>query len=562
MDEWDQFPDADGAPPAAAAQPSAAAGPDPWAEFPDAEQAAAEPVAPAPEPVSAPNLRERLMAGIDSKYNPFRYGIFGGTGEAVANLATGSVAAPVSGLAGLAAAPFGHGAEAVESVGGALTYQPRTQAGQQVQGVISKPFEMLARGADVAGDVAMRRVPSAGGGPATSYSPGSGGWPMAGREPSPAMAAGINTGIQALPGLALRGPKAKAGAAAVPKPKPQLSPRDVAAQKAREAGFNLTSDQAGGAVGKTLEGIAGRAQLEREHSMRNAPRVNELAAEEIGLPAGTKAITKGDLARLKVEANRPYNELASTGTRKVSNDFRQEVKAIGDKSGGKSFEGDTPPEIARLKEFYSSRNAFDAQDAVNKIRTLRRDGNANKSGKYDPEKAALGDVQLKIADALDNELQRHAESLGRPELVTKYKEARVQLAKLHTVESALRGTDVSALALARAQKNGAPLSGKLKTIADSATEFEKSFQEVRKVRSAGPLGVADYLVGVGGAAASPALAAAVLARPAIRAALGSNAFQRRFIGPREAGPPAAASPLAPKANALATSTADRRRKAG
>lgn len=78
-----------------------------------------------------------------------------GAAENVAGLASGIVAEPLAGLAGIAQSinPFadkGSGAEAVESVRGALTYSPKTDAGRQQQQSIG---EVIAPVAEKLGDV-------------------------------------------------------------------------------------------------------------------------------------------------------------------------------------------------------------------------------------------------------------------------------------------------------------------------------------------------------------------------------------------------------------------------
>jgi uncharacterized protein YukE len=63
-----------------------------------------------------------------------------GTSEALLSLASGAVAEPIAGLAGLGASIFGDeqgiGAQTVEQVREALTFQPRTEAGQKRVGQI------------------------------------------------------------------------------------------------------------------------------------------------------------------------------------------------------------------------------------------------------------------------------------------------------------------------------------------------------------------------------------------------------------------------------------------
>lgn len=111
-------------------------------------------------------------------------------GEPLLHLATGAIAAPIAGWAGILS---GGNGDVVNKVQNALTYQPRTQIGQQTADVVTKPFQWLAAGADKAGS-------------ATADLTGS---PMAG--------AAVNTAVQALPALLLkgRGAKAKVGDEAV-----------------------------------------------------------------------------------------------------------------------------------------------------------------------------------------------------------------------------------------------------------------------------------------------------------------------------------------------------------
>lgn len=73
---------------------------------------------------------------VQSRYNPFGAMEFGAT------IASGVIAEPVAGLAGIVqalnpAAPPGAGAQAVQAVRDAMTYQPHTEAGRQFQQVMA-----------------------------------------------------------------------------------------------------------------------------------------------------------------------------------------------------------------------------------------------------------------------------------------------------------------------------------------------------------------------------------------------------------------------------------------
>jgi len=76
--------------------------------------------------------------------------------EAGAQMLTGAIAQPVSGLAGLGALAAGQGMEAAgKAISGtqeALTYAPKTQGGQQLAAAASYPFEQYAKGVRAVAD--------------------------------------------------------------------------------------------------------------------------------------------------------------------------------------------------------------------------------------------------------------------------------------------------------------------------------------------------------------------------------------------------------------------------
>lgn len=478
-------------------------------------------------------------------------------GQGALNIGTGMLATPISGVAGLVSAPFvgaDKAADITNSVGNALTFRPRTERAQGVVQGVTYPLRKLSEAADAIGNRFNTDVPSIG--PSTMYSPGSGGW--SGSKGSPLLATLANTAVQSAPALLFRGRAAEAPKAAEI-PKPTIDPRAEVMAAAQKEGLKFTPSQAKAPIGTVAEGLTGQAKLERSLSLKNAPIVNKLAGKELGL-ADDEVLNTPKLTELKVKANRAYSDVAKTGKRIVSDDYRQEIAQISDRTGGDSFKGDVPQDITKLKDYYSNITAFTAEDAVNKIRQLRTDATSNIKARNAPEQNAKGYVQRQIADALDNELARHVETLGKPELVQKYKDARVQLAKVYSVEDALRGGNVSAKALAQQLKRGAPLSGNLKLIAQTYGEFDKVLQDVAKIRDSHPFSVVDAFVGAAGAATNPALATAVLARPAVRGLLASDRYQRSLAKPSAGTPkPPTTNRLAKPAVANALTTEERRR---
>jgi len=103
-----------------------------------------------------------------------------GLADTVGHLSSAVVAAPVSGLAGLVAAPFvgaDRAADIVGKVGNAMTYQPRSDVGQQAAQLQAAPAQWLSDKADQAGQVAANVTGS------------------------PAVGAAVNTALQAAPAL-------------------------------------------------------------------------------------------------------------------------------------------------------------------------------------------------------------------------------------------------------------------------------------------------------------------------------------------------------------------------
>lgn len=359
----------------------------------------------------------------------------------------------------------------------------------------------------------------------------------------------------------VRVPIAPSAGAAAQATKPEPTPQEAAIKQATDAGYRLSPSQVGNKAGATVEGLSGQAALERELSKKNVTITDNLAKKAIGL--GDKPLTPATIGIERAKANKAYESIAKTGPRKTSDAYRAEINAIDDRTGAGSFAEDVPASVTNLKKYYANRPGFDAKDAVAKVRQLRADGRANIKTR-DPEKAALGNAQLKVADALDNELERHVTDLGMKDLAANYKAARVQLAKLNTVEEALSGTNVSAKKIWQQWKRGAPLQGELLTVARTYDSFQHVLQDAGKIRAKHPFSVADLFVAAGGFAVSPQLLAAVAARPLTRAALSSKAYQNTFVRPkgkasqpRQVGP----SKSAPAAAAASTQSRPQERRA-
>jgi hypothetical protein len=482
-------------------------------------------------------------------------------GEAAAHFGTsitGGLAGDVAGLGTMAAdiATFGKfnldPAGVRQKVSSALTYQPANPE-SATNTVLTYPGKVIGG----AGDYLGERADNAGMHNLAHFA-----------RAAPLALASYG-GVKAAQGPRFNAkPFGGAGKMAVPEPvpgtpappAPAATPEQIAVKGATDIGLKLQPSTVGNKAGNVVEGLSGRAPLARSLSVENAKAVDAAAGKAVGI--ANKPVNRVTVGIEKAKAGKAYDALAKTGIRKVSDDFRKEIAAIDDRSGGGSFADDAPPAVANLKQIYGKQKQFDAGDAVARIRKLRNDARDNFKTR-DPDKKAIAHVQQKIADALDNELARHVEDLGQPELAANYKAARVQLAKLNTVEQALAGANVSAKKIWQQWKRGAPLDGELLAIAKAYDHFPQVLQDVSKLVGTHPFSAVDYLVaGAGsaaGAALNPALLATVAARPAARAALSSNFYQNRFVRPKGGAKSQAKAP--PKVAPAVTVAAPRERRA-
>lgn len=547
MDEWDEFPDAQ------QAQGNAPQA-DEWGDFPDAEQA------PRRRGQSLDLQADGSMVPTRSDYGPERQSdqwfqaarnVVQGGAQAATGV-TGAIAGDVAGLGALAydatanailspfrgnrASEYADPAAVRERVSSALTYQP-SDPNNFTSKVLQAPGKVMSGAGDYMASWTdnpyaqhvLRAVPQA----VASY--------MGVRSALP---------VKSTQGVAI--PRE-----GVPKPAPEVTPQQVAIKEATDIGIKLPPSAVGNRIGDLAEGVTGRAPLMRELSVENAKAIDAAAGKSVGIV--DKALTKATIGIEKMKANKAYEAVAKTGTRKTSDAYRDEIAKMDDRTGAGSFADDTSPAVENLKRIYGNKAQFDAGDAVAKIRQLRTNARANFKTR-DPEKMAIGHAQQKIADALDNELARHVEDLGQPELAANYKAARVKLAKLNTVEQALSGANVSAKKIWQQWKRGAPLEGELLAIARAYDNFPQILQDAGKVAGTHPFSVVDAFVAAGGAAVNPALLATVAARPLTRKALASNAYQRRFVAPRGKAPQSRVNPKV-GAPASAAPLSDERRQA-
>lgn len=519
------------------AQPAQAS----WQDDPVVDSPAAQ----APTEQQQPGLLDRTMQ-IASANHP----LLAPLAETAAHVGTSALAGPLAGLAGIAGSLLpgqtGQGARVSEAVQSGLTYEPRSPGGQVLKTAGGFLPSLIGKGADAAG----QKVSDVTG--------------------SPAAGAATNTAIQMAPALLLRGRAGKVAGdvnrgtpaparaarpaaaseetAAAAKRAPGLASVPAAAEKtsaqvARDAGFVLKPSEAGGKAGAVVEGLAGSAKLETAAIVKNSKRADQLAAEEIGV----KELKGGEIAKAREPHSAVYREVGQLGEVPAGPEYAAEIGNIG-RAPNNSFAKAVNSEVEALKQQYTVER-FSAKDAVQETRELRFRARKNLKSP-DPAKNELGAAQLKVSDAIENQLERQAAAVGKGDLVARFKSARQALAKINGVVGAMRNGRISPEILAKQLDAGVPLSGNLKIIAQVAKDYPNVMRNAAKVKQQSPVNMFETVVGLGGAAINPAFLGAMVARPLTRAALLSERYQNRLAGPSPRNAVAEAAPQPKKVNAL------------
>lgn len=301
-------------------------------------------------------------------------------------------------------------------------------------------------------------------------------------------------------------------------------------EAARNAGYVIPPTQAKPTmVNKVLEGFAGKLTTAQNASAKNQAVTNNLVKKAIG----AKDLTPEALAEVRSAANSAYDELGQVGIFQADDAFRESVKKAGAASSQmrKDFPELVNKEVDDLVEGLSSRAEFDSQSAIEAIKQFRFSGSANKAS-LDPAKKALGKAQMKIAGALEDLIDRNLQANGAQDLLTNYRAARQTLAKVYDVEKALNTAsgNIDARKLGTLLAKGRPLTGELKTVAEFANRFPKAAQLTERMGSLPQVSPLDFgaLGTMSALTSNPLLMAGVLARPAARSLVLSNAVQNRL----------------------------------
>ena len=407
----------------------------------------------------------------------------GAAGAGMLSLVTGALSQIPAGLSGVLAAarnsqlrsrgePEGaSAADVVQSVSNSLTFQPRTQGGREAAETLSKPFALIERGADIAGDV------------------------LGGS--SPAAETAVKT-------LLLGGPSVFGlpSAARIPggiRPRPRNRPQQIAAD-AQAKGYVVDPAATNPAAGP-LTGAGGKIKTQQLASQRNQAVTNRLIREEFDIPDGVE-ITPDVLASIRRKAAESYEAVRGAGRIDTDVAYRRDLARATEqfRRPAQDFPSIAGKQTKRLREVADSleTQSFDAASAVDAMRLLRQEADAA----FRKGRSAEATAWRRMADALEGAVERDlSRKLGPDnEILTNFRQARQTIAKTHSVEKALDGVNVNAHKLARQLNDGKPLSGNLFDVAKFAQEFPKLTRIINEsVPNFSPLDMALMTSSMGGA---------------------------------------------------------------
>jgi hypothetical protein len=303
-----------------------------------------------------------------------------------------------------------------------------------------------------------------------------------------------------------------------------------AIQAARDAGYVIPPTQAKPSLGnRVLEGLSGKITTAQNASAKNQAVTNAKAAAAVGLPTD-QPITADALQAVRRSAGQAYDSIGQTGSVTPGKAYDQALDAIAAPylKAAQGFPDAPPSPVLKLVDSLRS-TAFDAAAAVEKVKHLRTAADdAFRTGNTD-----IGRAAKKASQALEDALEAHLQSVGNPQALQAFKDARQLIAKTYTVEKALNPTTgtVDARKLGQQITKGKPLSGELKAAGDFANRFPKAAQASEGMGSLPQTSPLDWAMGGGLAmgTGNPLMLASMAARPTARAAILSPMVQNRLV---------------------------------
>ena len=322
------------------------------------------------------------------------------------------------------------------------------------------------------------------------------------------------------------------------------APQIEAAQAAQRLGVAVNPAEANPNIKtKMLVGATGEALVNAKAAKVNAPKWNELARQDMGLPENTP-LTAEAFEKARSAHSAPYDTIRKIGVMQSSDDVLGEL-------GGLKLDplSTSNPEKAAKVNAVVDRVAsqvasgLSGDNVVGQIRGFRKDANqVLKNPNASPIDIDIAETNLSIANALENLVENN---ISNPKALSDFRKARTAIAKTYDWERATGVTtkQVDPLQVAKLAEKGKPLTGVLADVANVAGNFPdianlnlpKEPLLYQRLRRGGAGGTAGFVLGGGpvGAAIGAGLTslgseatANMLARPGVQNRLAIPADRR------------------------------------
>ena len=322
------------------------------------------------------------------------------------------------------------------------------------------------------------------------------------------------------------------------------APQIEAAQAAQRLGVAINPAEANPNVKtKLLVGATGEALVNAKAAKANAPKWNELARQDLGLPENTP-LTAEAFEKARSAHSAPYDTIRKIGVMQASDDVPGEL-------GGLKLDPlstNSPEKAAKVNAVVDRvigqvENGLSGDNVVGQIRGFRKDANqVLKNPNASPIDIDVAETNLSIANALENLVENN---ISNPKALNDFRKARTAIAKTYDWERATGVTtkQVDPLQVAKLAEKGKPLTGVLADVANVAGNFPdianlnlpKEPLLYQRLRRGGAGGTAGFVLGGGpvGAAIGAGLTslgseatANMLARPGVQNRLAIPADRR------------------------------------
>lgn len=320
------------------------------------------------------------------------------------------------------------------------------------------------------------------------------------------------------------------------------APQIEAAQAAQRLGVAINPAEANPTVGtKLLVNATGEAVVNAKAAKTNAPKWNEIARKDLGLPGNTP-LTPEAFEKARAPHYAPYNEIKKIEVLQPSETVSEQLGSL--KLNPLST---SSPEKAAAVNAIIERvvdqidNGLSGENVIGQIRGFRKDATrVMKNPNAAPIDIDVAEAQMGIANALENLLESN---IQEPGLLDRFRKARVAIAKTHDWENATGVTtkQVDPAQIVKLAEKGKPLSGALADVANVAGNFPEIaslspakepllYQRLRRGGAGGTIGFA-----LGGGPVGAAIGAGLtsLGSEGVANVLARRGVQNRLAAPRD-----------------------------